>query len=149
VASPTKHSTVGTAFVDRHGPSVLAMTCERNLERWPSGRRRTPGKCVYGNVSRVRIPPSPPNNETSHPLGWLVSLWSSGFEPDQRGRPEPKAREHRRGATMARRAKSSSFSAKLKKPPKGGFLIRAFCRALGLVAKHIRSQVMATDLAIE
>ena len=29
-------------------------------ERWPSGRRRTPGKCVYGNVSRVRIPPSPP-----------------------------------------------------------------------------------------
>ncbi|CCD08204.1 protein of unknown function [Legionella pneumophila subsp. pneumophila] len=31
------------------------------LERWPSGRRRTPGKCVYGNVSRVRIPLSPPN----------------------------------------------------------------------------------------
>ncbi len=30
------------------------------LVRWPSGRRRTPGKCVYGNVPRVRIPPSPP-----------------------------------------------------------------------------------------
>ena len=28
--------------------------------RCPSGRRSTPGKCVYGNVSRVRIPPSPP-----------------------------------------------------------------------------------------
>src|SRR5210317_921977 len=24
------------------------------LVRWPSGRRRTPGKCVYGNVPRVR-----------------------------------------------------------------------------------------------
>ncbi len=35
-----------------------------SLERWPSGRRRTPGKCVYGNVSRVRIPLSPP-----------VSIW--------------------------------------------------------------------------
>ncbi len=32
------------------------------LERWPSGRRRTPGKCVYGNVSRVRTPPSPPHH---------------------------------------------------------------------------------------
>src|SRR5207244_13134501 len=29
-------------------------------ERWPSGRRRTLGKRVYGNVSRVRIEPSPP-----------------------------------------------------------------------------------------
>src|SRR5204862_6560873 len=29
-------------------------------ERWPSGRRRTLGKRVYGNVSWVRIPPSPP-----------------------------------------------------------------------------------------
>ena len=28
---------------------------------WLSGRKRTPGKCVYVNsVSRVRIPPSPP-----------------------------------------------------------------------------------------
>ena len=32
----------------------------RLTERWPSGRRRTPGKCVTGNRSRVRIPPSPP-----------------------------------------------------------------------------------------
>ena len=29
------------------------MTC-------PSGLRSTPGKCVYGNVPRVRISPSPP-----------------------------------------------------------------------------------------
>ena len=33
------------------------------MERWPSGRRRTPGKCVYGNVSRVRIPLSPPKKK--------------------------------------------------------------------------------------
>src|SRR5882724_477333 len=32
----------------------------RSTERWPSGRRRTLGKRVYGNVSWVRIPPSPP-----------------------------------------------------------------------------------------
>ena len=31
------------------------------IERWPSGRRRTPGKCVYAkSVSWVRIPPAPP-----------------------------------------------------------------------------------------
>ena len=30
------------------------------LERCPSGRRSTPGKCVYRKVSRVRIPLSPP-----------------------------------------------------------------------------------------
>ena len=30
------------------------------MERCPSGRRSTPGKCVYLTVSRVRIPPSPP-----------------------------------------------------------------------------------------
>ena len=33
----------------------------RIAEQWPSGRRRTPGKCVYvKSVSRVRIPPAPP-----------------------------------------------------------------------------------------
>ena len=37
------------------------MVISAATERWPSGRRRTPGKCVYGNVSRVRIPPSPPS----------------------------------------------------------------------------------------
>ena len=41
----------------RSGDAVLKSA---PTERWPSGRRRTPGKCVYGNVSRVRIPPSPP-----------------------------------------------------------------------------------------
>ena len=33
------------------------------MERWPSGRRRSPAKRVYlTRVSRVRIPPSPPNS---------------------------------------------------------------------------------------
>ena len=39
------------------------MLISAATERWPSGRRRTPGKCVYGNVSRVRIPPSPPKSK--------------------------------------------------------------------------------------
>ena len=30
----------------------------KKIERWPSGLRRTLGKRVYGNVSRVRIPSS-------------------------------------------------------------------------------------------
>ena len=35
---------------------------EYNLERWPSGRRRTPGKCVTAKSgSWVRIPFSPPS----------------------------------------------------------------------------------------
>ncbi len=34
---------------------------EIHAEQWPSGRRRTPGKCVYvKSVSWVRIPPAPP-----------------------------------------------------------------------------------------
>ncbi len=37
----------------------------------------------------------------------------------------------------------------IKKPPKGGFFVHAFAKSLGLVAKHIRAQVMATDLAIQ
>ena len=50
---------------DRVLPIVLEQRSGRvakeNAEQWPSGRRRTPGKCVYGNpVSRVRIPPAPP-----------------------------------------------------------------------------------------
>ena len=45
----------------------------RHAERWPSGRRRTPGKCVYGNpVSWVRIPPAPP------PFKYLIL---NGFRP--------------------------------------------------------------------
>ena len=38
----------------------MSVVLSAPSEKWPSGRRRTPGKCVYGNVSRVRIPPSPP-----------------------------------------------------------------------------------------
>src|SRR3990172_10053560 len=32
----------------------------RPMERCPRGRRGTTGNRIYGNVSRVRIPPSPP-----------------------------------------------------------------------------------------
>ncbi len=49
------------------------------VERWPSGRRRSPAKGVYPNpVSRVRIPPSPP---------FLSSLAHSGLPLDGDGRP--------------------------------------------------------------
>jgi hypothetical protein len=34
--------------------------CYYFLERWPSGRRRTPGTRVGVTASRVRIPISPP-----------------------------------------------------------------------------------------
>ena len=36
----------------------MSVVLSAPSEKWPSGRRRTPGKCVYGNVSRVRIPSS-------------------------------------------------------------------------------------------
>ena len=40
---------------------------------WLSGRKRTPGKCVYVNsVSRVRIPPSPPNSE--NPISLITDV---------------------------------------------------------------------------
>lgn len=49
-------------------------------ERWPSGRRRTPGKCVYLNqVPRVRIPLSPPNNEKTGSLKPVFSSLSPVF----------------------------------------------------------------------
>ena len=55
-------------------------TATKILERCPSGRRSTPGKCVYGNVSRVRIPPSPPN--IKRPRRGLFSIrCQQGFEP--------------------------------------------------------------------
>ena len=39
----------------------VSLTLCAPPERCPSGRRSTPGKCVYVNsVPRVRIPPSPP-----------------------------------------------------------------------------------------
>ena len=31
---------------------VAAIQAQRPLEGWPSGRRRTPGKCVYGKPYR-------------------------------------------------------------------------------------------------
>ena len=55
-------SSVGRALVSktrcREFESLLPCVFS---ESWPSGRRRTPGKCVYAkSVSRVRIPHSPP-----------------------------------------------------------------------------------------
>ena len=47
----------------RAAPRLLsgAFQC---AERWPSGRRRTPGKCVWvKSSSRVRIPPAPPTSQ--------------------------------------------------------------------------------------
>ena len=39
--------------------NLFFLLFRSKLERWPSGRRRTPGKCVYAkSVSRVRIPSS-------------------------------------------------------------------------------------------
>ena len=48
----------------RHGKNRMVPRASLVVppERCPSGLRSTPGKCVYGNVSRVRIPPSPPDN---------------------------------------------------------------------------------------
>ena len=43
----------------------------RPPDRWPSGRRRAPGKCVYvKSVSWVRIPPHPP----STPINYMKFL---------------------------------------------------------------------------
>ncbi len=56
------------------------------MERWPSGRRRTPGKCVYGNpVSRVRIPPSPPDSSKGARVAPFAfpAPGVSGFEPEK------------------------------------------------------------------
>ena len=41
--------------------AFFEIALKHALERWPSGRRRTIGNRVYGNVSRVRIPLSPPS----------------------------------------------------------------------------------------
>ena len=55
------------AFCRRTPVSGLAR--QSPLERCPSGRRSTPGKCVYGTtVPRVRIPPSPPIHENAGSL---------------------------------------------------------------------------------
>ena len=41
------------------------------MERWPSGRRRTPGARVGVKASRVRIPISPPLSDLNQPKGWF------------------------------------------------------------------------------
>ena len=51
-------------------------------ERCPSGRRSTPGKCVCGNASRVRIPPSPPLAPSEKPQNVRQS---AGALPRRRG----------------------------------------------------------------
>ncbi len=56
----------------------------RDAERWPSGRRRTPGKCVYGNpVSRVRIPFSPPYLKFSTSIDTTLSSYGHLSHFDQ------------------------------------------------------------------
>ena len=53
----------GRACRKSRSGSAAAARQKRATEQWPSGRRRTPGKCVYGKtVSRVRIPPAPPQS---------------------------------------------------------------------------------------
>ena len=75
---------------------------DSDAERCPSGRRSTPGKCVYGNVSRVRIPLALPDfflksvplpiihrsqivltdrSVAHHSDGWNSALPVSAFEP--------------------------------------------------------------------
>jgi hypothetical protein len=50
-----------SAGLDARTADAISADLPAGAERWPSGRRRTPGKCVYGKtVSRVRIPPAPP-----------------------------------------------------------------------------------------
>ena len=56
---PGPEGSNGSSHIVCRGAAGLG--CHPNQERCPSGRRSTPGKCVRGNSSRVRIPPSPPN----------------------------------------------------------------------------------------
>ena len=69
-------------------------------ERWPSGRRRAPAKGVYGNVSRVRIPPSPPNEEgPSGPFSF--GGHAGGFEPEAEGSTKRQDCRFGRGSALA------------------------------------------------
>ncbi len=57
------------------------------LEGWPSGRRRTPGKCVYlKRVSWVRIPHPPPVSPSRKPLNWNGPPRADGPGPRRPGR---------------------------------------------------------------
>jgi hypothetical protein len=46
------------------------------VETWPSGRRHFPAKEAYGlkPVSRVRIPPSPPDHKSLIYQGFFISI---------------------------------------------------------------------------
>ena len=55
-----KNSYIAAPF-GRYGLRTSFSGGDKEKEKCPSGRRSTPGKCVYlKRVSRVRIPPSPP-----------------------------------------------------------------------------------------
>ncbi len=116
-------------------PRFVTVQRLRKTERWPSGRRRTPGKCVYGNpVSRVRIPPSPPDSSKGAPSGpfCMVGPGARGFEPE---RSKMMVRRVTRSGTRAspqattRRARhvvpsNPSLSARFKqRGPSGPFCI--------------------------
>src|SRR5438477_9493009 len=62
----------------RSAEGVLPLATKiMSRERWPSGRRRTLGKRVYGNVSWVRIPPSPPVMLVDDP-SWIPDVEHGG-----------------------------------------------------------------------
>ncbi len=89
-------------------PRFVTVQRLRKTERWPSGRRRTPGKCVYGNpVSRVRIPPSPPDSSKGARLAPFAfpAPGVSGFEPsiDQDDGSTGGAKRHRNAEAERRR----------------------------------------------
>ena len=81
-------------------PGVLILRVKKQadsfyLVRCPSGRRSTPGKCVYGNVSRVRIPPSPPKIKS--PAQCRVFYFSVTGNSDENPDPAQQRRSVRAG----------------------------------------------------
>ncbi len=117
-------------------PRFVTVQRLRKTERWPSGRRRTPGKCVYGNpVSRVRIPPSPPDSSKGARLAPFVfpAPGVSGFEPsiDRDDGSTGGAKRHRNAEAARRRPggrrprrRNPSLSARFKqRGPSGPFCI--------------------------
>ena len=83
----------------------LPPGCEHGsvLERWPSGRRRSPAKRVEGDIAlpRVQIPPSPQGNIVLyHPEDAEIATSGSRKHRDSSGGRDPlgdQAAEHRKG----------------------------------------------------
>ena len=77
-----------------------------STERCPSGRRSTPGKCVYGNVPRVRIPPSPPELKKGAVCPFFNSDCEGGVDGPSRVRLERVARSMLRATRERTSARS-------------------------------------------